>query len=63
MTSTPFGLFGCDNCLADFNGDGAPDIPIGRIAAATQADIQTYLAKVDIYEKTAVPLPQAARCC
>ncbi|MFZ1573726.1 MAG: C25 family cysteine peptidase, partial [Chromatiaceae bacterium] len=60
MTSTPFGLFGCDNCLVDFNGDGAPDVALGRIPAANEADLQAYLAKVDVYEKEAVPLPQAA---
>ena len=60
MTSTPFGLFGCDNCLADFNGDGAPDVALGRIPAANEADLQAYLAKVGVYEKEAVPLPQAA---
>ena len=40
MTSTPSGLFACDSCLVDFDGDGAPDVPISRIPASTAADIQ-----------------------
>ena len=59
MTSTPNGLFGCDNCLADFDGDGAPDLAIGRIPAASAADLQTYLDKVKAYEKGQVSLRQA----
>ncbi len=59
MTSTPNGLFGCDNCLADFDGDGAPDLAIGRIPAASTADLQTYLDKVKAYEKVQVSLRQA----
>lgn len=43
----------------DFDGDGAPDIPIGRIAAVTPAEIQTYLTKVGTYEATAGPLDLA----
>lgn len=59
MTSTPNGLYGCDNCLADFDGDGAPDLAISRIPAASVADVQTYLAKVKAYEQRTVSLPQA----
>lgn len=59
MTSTPNGLFGCDNCLVDFDGDGAPDMAIGRIPAASVVDLQTYLAKVEAYEKGTVSLYQA----
>jgi hypothetical protein len=59
MTSTPNGLFGCDNCLVDFDGDGAPDMAVGRIPAASVVDLQTYLAKVEAYEKGTVPLYQA----
>lgn len=59
MTVTPYGLFGCDNCLADFDGDGVPDVATGRIPAASAADLQTYLSKVKAYEKGTVPLSQA----
>jgi hypothetical protein len=59
MTSTPNGLFGCDNCLVDFNGDGAPNVAIGRIPAASAADVQTYLAKVKAYEQGTITLRQA----
>lgn len=59
LTSTPYGLYGCDNCLADFDGDGAPDLAISRIPAASPADVQTYLTKVKAYEQRAVSLRQA----
>jgi len=59
LTSTPYGLYGCDNCLADFDGDGAPDLAISRIPAASAADVQTYLAKVKTYEQRTVTLRQA----
>lgn len=59
MTSTPNGLFGCDNCLVDFDGDGAPDMAIGRIPAASVVDLQTYFAKVEAYEKGTVSLYNA----
>ena len=59
MTSTPNGLFGCDNCLVDFDGDSAPDMAIGRIPAASVVDLQTYLAKVEAYEKGTVSLYNA----
>ncbi len=59
MTSTPSGLFACDSCLVDFDGDGAPDVPISRIPASTAADIQLVLDKVSAYGKSAAPLRQA----
>ncbi len=59
LTSTPNGLYGCDNCLVDFDGDGAPDVAIGRIPAASATDLQTYLSKVKAYEQKAVSLRQA----
>ena len=59
MTSTPNGLFGCDNCLVDFDGDSAPDMAIGRIPAASVVDLQTYLVKVEAYEKGTVSLYNA----
>ncbi len=59
MTSTPSGLFACDSCLVDFDGDGAPDVPISRIPATTAADIQLVVGKVSAYEKSAAPLRQA----
>lgn len=59
MASTPQGLFGCDNCLVDFNGDAAPDLPIGRIPAATPDALGSYVAKLAAYETAAGPLEAA----
>ena len=59
MTSTPSGLFACDSCLVDFDGDGAPDVPISRIPASTATGLQFVLGKVSAFEKSAAPLRQA----
>lgn len=59
MASTPQGLFGCDNCLADLDGDGAPDLPIGRIPAATSDALGSYVAKLAAFEAARDPLDTA----
>ncbi len=51
MTLTPEGLFASDNRFVDFNGDGIPEIPVGRIPADTPADVAAYLAKLQQAEQ------------
>ncbi|MDG4550411.1 MAG: C25 family cysteine peptidase [Candidatus Contendobacter sp.] len=48
-----------DPLLADLNGDGMPDVPIGRLPVRTATELQTLLTKIWQYEtksyvKTAV---------
>jgi len=48
-----------DPLLADVNGDGVPDVPIGRLPVRTMTELQTLLTKIGQYEtksyaKTAV---------
>jgi autotransporter-associated beta strand protein len=44
------GLVPSDGLLADANGDGAPDVALGRIPAATPAALTAYIQKVKRYE-------------
>jgi uncharacterized repeat protein (TIGR01451 family) len=53
MGPTPEGLFAADNRYADLDGDGVPDLAVGRIPALTNADVLDYLAKVQAYESRA----------
>jgi hypothetical protein len=45
-----FGLPGSDNLLLASNDSQVPVIPIGRIAATRQADVEIYLEKLKEYE-------------
>lgn len=58
LTATPNGLYGCDNCLADSNNDGVPDVPMGRIPAASAAEVQAYLSKLQRHEQSTATLRQ-----
>ncbi len=59
MTATPFGLFACDSCLADFDGDSLPELVISRIPAATADALLAYLGKVQPYERQVLDLGTA----
>lgn len=53
MVSTPYGLFGSDNRLADIEGDdGAPEIMIGRIPVLTGTELAAYIDKLKAFENT-----------
>ena len=45
-------IVGGDNDVADFDGDGIPDILIGRLPARTAAELQRMVAKTLVYEST-----------
>ena len=47
---TPSGRFASDGKYADFDGDGLPEIPIGRLPAINEAEVQALRAKVEAYE-------------
>lgn len=59
MTATPFGLFACDSCLADFDGDSLPELAISRIPAATADALLAYVGKVQAYEQQVLDLGTA----
>ena len=45
-------IVGVDNDLADFDGDGIPDILIGRLPARTAAELRRMVAKTLVYESS-----------
>lgn len=49
------GLFPADNRLADFTGDGQPEIAVGRIPVLTAAELDAYVDKILDYESQESP--------
>ncbi|HWM94007.1 MAG TPA: C25 family cysteine peptidase [Thermoanaerobaculia bacterium] len=49
------GLFPSDNRLGDVNGDGRPDLAVGRIPVLTAAELDAYIDKIVAYESTGEP--------
>jgi hypothetical protein len=50
MVATPDGLYASDNQFGDVDGDGWPDIVVGRIPAATSSELEGYVAKLTAHE-------------
>ena len=50
MSPTPHGLFASDNRYVDFDGNGVPDLAIGRISALASADVIDYVGKLRTYD-------------
>jgi hypothetical protein len=47
MTKTSDGLFAADSRFADLDGDGFPELALGRIPVSTNAELLAYVAKLD----------------
>jgi hypothetical protein len=47
-----------DAWFTDFDDDGAPDVPIGRLSARTPADVVAEVGKIVAYETSALPMLQ-----
>jgi hypothetical protein len=47
MTKTSNGIFAADSRFTDFNGDGLPDLAIGRIPVSTNDELDAYVRKLD----------------
>lgn len=45
-------LYGSDSALADFDGDGAADLPIGRIPVLTEDELNAFVDKLMAYEQS-----------
>ena len=52
---TPDGYFGSDNQYADIDGDGLPDVALGRIPAADNDDMDAVIDKMVAYESAEEP--------
>ncbi len=50
MVRSDGGLFPSDNLLGDADGDGLPEIAIGRIPVLSTAELDAYTAKLAAYE-------------
>jgi Peptidase family C25/Lamin Tail Domain len=55
QVDTTFGAACSDDSLADFNGDGVPEIPIGRLPARTLAEADLMVSKIVSFSKANVP--------
>lgn len=49
------GLFPADNRFADTDGDGLPDVALGRIPVLTAAELNAYVDKILAYEGSGTP--------
>lgn len=56
MTATPYGLYACDACLADEDGDGVPELALGRVPAADAGEVAAFVAKLAAYESSHLPV-------
>lgn len=50
MVHSAGGLFPSDNRLGDVNGDGLPEMAVGRIPVLTASGLQAYIDKLTAYE-------------
>ncbi len=60
MVSTPYGLFSTDSQLGDINGDGLPEVAVGRLSGHTLDDINRLVNRIQNYEAQALPVPAQA---
>lgn len=51
LVATPDGLFGSDVPLADTDGDGAPNVYIGRLPAISTNELAAMIDKIAAYER------------
>jgi hypothetical protein len=59
MVSTSYGLFCSDSLYGDVNGDGLPELAVGRLSGHSPSDMLLLVNKIILYE--AQPLPSPAK--
>ncbi|MFY9824778.1 MAG: C25 family cysteine peptidase, partial [Thermoanaerobaculia bacterium] len=52
MVRTPNGLFPSDNQVGDVDGDGLPEMAVGRIPVLSAAELDAYTSKISAYESS-----------
>lgn len=57
MTTTPDGLFASDARYADRDGDGVPDVALGRIPVSTGEELDAYVRKLDASARATAAVP------
>jgi peptidase C25-like protein len=55
MIQSAGGLFPSDNRLGDVNGDGLPEMAVGRVPVLSAAELDAYTAKIAAYESDPAP--------
>lgn len=50
MTATPFGIGASDTAFADSDGDGVPEIAVGRLPVLSAAELDAVVDKIASYE-------------
>jgi hypothetical protein len=50
MASTPYGLYACESCFGDEDGDGVPRAALGRLPVYTYEELSAMIAKIKGYE-------------
>jgi len=53
LIETDFLETACDDCLADFNGDGLSEMAVGRLPARSAAEMSALVAKIVGYDSSA----------
>ena len=52
FVATPHGLYASDGRLADFDGNGVPDVPVGRLPVMTSEELESAVDKIIAYEQS-----------
>ena len=60
MFATEFGLFCSDSLYGDINGDGLPELAVGRLPAVNAAELQRMIGKIISYEAQPAPATGSA---
>ncbi len=55
MIQAAGGLFPSDNRLGDVNGDGVPEMAVGRLPVLSAAELDAYTSKIAAYESEPAP--------
>lgn len=55
MIQSAGGIFPSDNRLGDVNGDGLPEMAVGRVPVLSAAELDAYTAKIAAYESDPAP--------